>query len=170
MNEAKRILALSMKEAAEHLQENIREKRPNPAYGPMVATGRAIDSIEVRLNDSGAQLVSSMPERDFNYIRTLETGRRGEAQDPSMKWPPRQAILDWLITKGIQPRDPDTTIDQLAFLIQRKIGREGTWLARNGAQSGIISEITNPEYIRETITKPMQNALLEHLKRLIVRL
>ena len=164
---AKQILSEAMKEAGEAIEENIRSIKPNPEYGPMIASGRALNSIKVMLTSDGAKLVSSMPDKEFNYIRTLETGRRGKAQDNSMKWPPRDAIKDWMKTKGITPNDPKTTEDQLAFLIQRKIGQEGTWLARNGAQSGILSTVINEKYIRENINEPLIKALSAKLRRLI---
>ncbi len=39
--------------------------------------------------------------------------------------PPVQSILDWIRVRRIQPRDPETTEGQLAFLIARKIAAQG---------------------------------------------
>lgn len=43
--------------------------------------------------------------------------------------PPRQAIADWINAKGIIPKGDGNgklpTVDQLSFLIARKIGRDG---------------------------------------------
>lgn len=42
--------------------------------------------------------------------------------------PPRQAIADWINAKGIIPKGDGgklPTVDQLSFLIARRIGRDG---------------------------------------------
>lgn len=49
----------------------------------------------------------------------IEEGRRAG------KMPPVAAIQRWLVVKRVVPKH-DTTIEQLNFLIRRKIGREGT--------------------------------------------
>ncbi len=41
------------------------------------------------------------------------------------KMPPYELIADWVKRKGIQPKDPKMTQEQLIFLIRRKIGDYG---------------------------------------------
>lgn len=53
------------------------------------------------------------------YWRYLENGR-----GPG-KFPPPEAIRNWIEVKHIIPRN-DTTVPQLTYLISRKIAREGT--------------------------------------------
>ena len=60
--------------------------------------------------------------KDYWYY--VENGRKAG------KWPPIQNILDWIKIKPVLPR-PNAegklpTPQQLAFLIARKIGEEGT--------------------------------------------
>jgi hypothetical protein len=40
--------------------------------------------------------------------------------------PPRQSLRDWMRTKGVRPRDPRMSDDDLAFVIGRSIRRRGT--------------------------------------------
>lgn len=54
-----------------------------------------------------------------DYARPVEEGRR-----PGRR-PPVTAVIDWLKVKRIQPRNPNTDQTTLAFLIARKIGRDG---------------------------------------------
>lgn len=49
----------------------------------------------------------------------IEEGRR------KGKMPPIAAIQRWIVVKRIMPKN-DTTIEQLNYLIRRKIGRDGT--------------------------------------------
>ena len=57
------------------------------------------------------------------YWKYVENGRKAG------KWPPLNAIKDWVMKKPIIPRPMNNgklpTLNQLAFLIQRKIGMEG---------------------------------------------
>lgn len=155
---AKLVLRNSLTKASAIIQENIQTKNP-VGDGPMEATGKARKSLVIRHTDEGMQLVSTMPDRKFNYIWTLETGRKPtqtkQAGSPTL----RETIREWIDVKGITPDDPKTSKDSLAFLIARKIHREGTKLHRQGGNSGIISAVTNPKYIGENIIEPMQDAL-----------
>lgn len=54
-------------------------------------------------------------------LKWVENGRK-----PGGKFPPRQAILDWMKVRNILPRGPrPISQESLAFLIQRKIAVEG---------------------------------------------
>lgn len=59
----------------------------------------------------------------LDYYKYIESGRRAGA-----KMPPVSAISDWITRKRIVPRPIGKklpTLPQLAFLIARKIGRDG---------------------------------------------
>jgi hypothetical protein len=60
------------------------------------------------------------------------------------KQPPMQPILNWLQQKGITPIDAKMKISTLAYLIARKIGREGT-KKENHLQ--IYDQVITPERI-----------------------
>lgn len=66
------------------------------------------------------------------------------------KQPPSEAIEQWLKDKGIASRlEKEITVTSLAFLIARKIGREG-W-KRDGTP--LVSSVITPERIQQIIDK-----------------
>lgn len=138
------------------LQENIRTKAPT-SYGPMNNTGEALNSLRYKIEDGNLVIYSTM-SGDFNHIMTLETGRK-----PG-KMPPRDPILKWIQTRGVQPTD--ISQESLAFLIARKIGREGTQVYKDytakGKGTGIILDVVgNPEYIKKNVVTPIVDKLTE---------
>ena len=140
------------------IQENIRTKAPT-SYGPMNNTGEALNSLRWKEED-GKFIVYSTMSGDFNHIMTLETGRK-----PG-KMPPTEPIQEWLQFRGINP--PDISQESLAFLIARKIGREGTQVYRDytakGEGTGIILDVVgNREYIKENVIEPLRRALIDQL-------
>ena len=62
---------------------------------------------------------------------TLETGRKGGKVPAGFG----KIIRQWMDDKGIQVEKPDS----FAYLVARKIAREGTQLFRNGGLSDIYS-------------------------------
>ena len=74
----------------------------------------------------------------------VEAGRK-----PGGKFPPKQAILNWMKIRNILPRCPKPiSVDSLAFLIQRKIavkGIEPRPALRNAAEE-IVDEFVNEVY------------------------
>lgn len=140
------------------LQENIRTKAPT-SYGPMNNTGEALNSLRWK-EEGGRFIIYSTMSGEFNHIMTLETGRK-----PG-KMPPREPIQEWLQFRGINP--PDISQESLAFLIARKIGREGTQVYRDytakGEGTGIILDVVgNREYIQENVLEPLRKELLSLL-------
>jgi hypothetical protein len=135
-------------------QKNIREK-PVTQYGAMNNTGAAADSFFWRYDGQTLEIGST-----WKYIRVLETGRK-----PG-KRPPMQPILEWVETKV---RPTDISAKSLAFLIARKIGKEGTLLYRQGGNSGILSEFTNEEWIRQTLTPRLRDAIIFELRTNLFR-
>lgn len=85
------------------------------------ATGNLIDSITATVDVEGAVYEVNLHLAD--YWKYLEDGTKPH-------WPPRSAILKWIKAKPVIPR-PDSrgripSQESLAFLISRKIAREGT--------------------------------------------
>lgn len=86
------------------------------------ASGNLIRSIkELDIEFSSGHYIGSISLA--SYWKYVEYGRK-----PG-KWPPRDKILEWVKIKPVLPRPNGNakppTQEQLAFLIQRKIGREG---------------------------------------------
>ena len=138
------------------LQRNIREKAPT-SFGPMNNTGEAANSLRWKI-DNGNLVIYSTMAKSFNHIMTLETGRK-----PG-KMPPTEPIFQWVQQRGINPSD--ISQESLAYLIARKIGREGTQVYQDytatGKGTGIILDIVgNREYIQETVVKPISSKLAD---------
>jgi hypothetical protein len=66
------------------------------------------------------------------------------------KQPPIDAIEKWLIQKGIKPIDDKMKISSLAFLIARKIAREGT---NKENHQYVYDEVITPERIQMILDK-----------------
>lgn len=74
----------------------------------------------------------------------VENGRK-----PGGKFPPKQAILNWMKVRNILPRGPKPiSVDSLAFLIQRKIAVKGITPrpALHNAAEEIVDEFVNEVY------------------------
>lgn len=86
-----------------------------------IASGELLNSLEFKVQQG---------ERNFSVVLTLMDYWKYVEEGTSPHWPPSSAILKWLEVKPVIPR-PDKngklpTPKQLAFLISRKIAREGT--------------------------------------------
>lgn len=142
----------------ERVQQNIKTKSPT-GRGPMHNTGEAADSLQYRwVTPTRLQIYSDMPGREFNYIMTLEHGR-GPTKRGAKKGNPtlRESILAWIKQRNIQPEG--ISQKSLAYLISRKIHREGTELYRKGGNSGIISEVQSERWIKEHFIDPAREAV-----------
>ena len=85
------------------------------------ATGTLIDSVQahVKVQDTVYEVTLTLAD----YWKYVEDGTKPH-------WPPRSAILKWIKAKPVIPR-PDKngripSQESLAYLISRKIAREGT--------------------------------------------
>jgi hypothetical protein len=107
----------------------------------MRASGDFANSLEVVMLDNGtkAQLWGN------SYAQQLETGRQ------SGKFPPISMIEKWIDDKNISARlNGEITKSQLAFLIARKIAREG-WKREGFGGVELISEVITEERIKKII-------------------
>lgn len=105
----------------------------------MRASGDWANSIETQIEENRAILLG------LEYSQQLETGRR------SGKQPPRQVIEDWIVNKGIAQRiQGQISISSLAYLIGRKIAREG-WKREGFGGVGLISEIITDERLQRIL-------------------
>ncbi|ALM49337.1 hypothetical protein AMR72_10790 [Flavobacterium psychrophilum] len=107
----------------------------------MRASGRWAESLSVEVSDNGAELLQD------EHGEQLENGRKPGKQ------PPSEAIEQWLKDKGIANRlEKNMTISSLAFLIARKIGREG-WNRNTNGGTNLISSVVTPERIQQILDK-----------------
>ena len=125
----------------EKIKEAIRTKNLT-GYGPSVASGELLNSVRYELKDNELNIYAKA------YIGALQNGRKpttGNAGNPTLK----EAIRDWIDDKGINPED--ISKDSLAYLIARKIHREGTLLYRknNGGSSGLLDDVINENLVED---------------------
>jgi hypothetical protein len=120
-------------ELTDRLVKDIQTKRVTK-YGAVNASGRLAKSVRYDVKNSTLTVYAEQ------YIGALEFGRK-----PG-KRPPRQVIRDWIDEKGIIPNG--ISKDSLAFLIQRKIGEEGTTIWQQGG-SDLVSGIFNDALRKE---------------------
>jgi hypothetical protein len=76
------------------------------------SSGKSLRSLEIKEISNGAQLIGE------DYFQQQITGRK-----PG-KFPPIKPILQWIDDKGLSPEK--ITKKSLAFLIARKISKQGT--------------------------------------------
>lgn len=99
-------------------------------------TGNWATTLEVTATETSASLLGA------SYL----DGR------PPGKQPPSEAIVNWIETKGIASQiENEISITSLAFLIARKIGREGWQPETTG--SDIIAQVVTPQRIQQVIDR-----------------
>lgn len=128
------ILRQYFEAAIAKIQDNIRAKRVTK-YGAMNASGFTAASLEYVITPTGGALYGA------GHIFVLETGRGPTTSGGGGGTSLRSKIRRWIDDKGITPEG--ISKDSLAFLIARKIHREGTELHRIGGNSGILSDVVN---------------------------
>lgn len=109
-------------EELESLRQRIIE---NHLRAGQKASGRTIASLHVETDNDGGILFGR------KAFGTLETGRRGGKVPKGFY----KIIYQWMQDKGIQVEKPKS----FAYLVARKIAREGTKLYRQGGRSDIYS-------------------------------
>lgn len=106
----------------------------------MRASGKFADSLEVvKVSETRVQLWGE------DYAQQLETGRLAG------KFPPIADIEQWIRDKGIAQRiEGQIKISSLAFLIARKIAREG-WKREGYGGVELISDVVTNERMQKII-------------------
>lgn len=89
------------------------------------ASGKTIASLRIEVDADGGTLFGR------KAFGTLETGRRGGRVPKGFY----RIILQWMQDKGIQVEKPKS----FAYLVARKIAREGTQLYKQGGRADIYS-------------------------------
>lgn len=129
-------------ELTDRLVKDIQTKRVTK-YGAVNASGRLAKSVRYDVKNSTLTVYAEQ------YIGALEFGRK-----PG-KRPPRDVIRKWIDEKGIIPNG--ISKDSLAFLIQRKIGEEGTTIWQQGG-TDLVSGIFN-DALRKEIENDFYNLI-----------
>lgn len=107
----------------------------------MRASGKFADTLEVKVKNLNAQLWGE------DYSQQLELGRKAG------KFPPVDAIEQWIKDKGIANRiQGQISISSLAFLIARKIARNG-WKRKDHGGVELISEVVTDQRIQNIINE-----------------
>jgi hypothetical protein len=104
----------------------------------MRASGQWADSLEVQTSEMRGTLLG------LDYTRQLQFGR------DAGRFPPINLIEKWIEDKGINYTG--ITLSSLAFLIARKISREG-WDRNGFGGVDLIGRIVTPERIQRIIDK-----------------
>lgn len=105
----------------------------------MRASGKFAETLEVKVQGLTAQLWGE------DYSQQLETGRKAG------RFPPTDAIEQWIKDKGIANRiQGEISISSLAFLIARKIARNG-WKREEHGGVELISEVVTDARIQKII-------------------
>jgi hypothetical protein len=113
----------------------------------MRASGKWADSLEVESSPLSAVL------RGLDYTQQLESGRRANNGSSGESWETTlEDIEQWIRDKGITPRENTMKLSTLAYLIARKIWREG-WGREGFGGVELISEVVTDERIQSIIDK-----------------
>lgn len=104
----------------------------------MKASGKWLESLENRSERLSGQIWGE------SYTEQLESGR-----EPG-KFPPIKMIEKWIYDKGITP--DNITVSSLAFLIARKISKEG-WDRKDFGGVDLVSQVITPQRIQTIIDK-----------------
>lgn len=102
------------------------------------ASGKTENSLKVEVREMRLTIFALW------HIVTLEDGRGPSTGGGSGRAELKERIKEWIRMKGIQP-EQGMSVDTLAFLITRKIHREGTRLYRRGGKSGVLRNVLRDE-------------------------
>lgn len=129
----------------------------------MKASGNWQDSLVVDVINKNDSVVMARVYGE-HYTEQLVNGRQ-----PG-KFPPIEAIKRWVIEKGIAGIMEKAKVSSIAFLIARKIAKEGTKYYRDGG-TDLVSSVYTPERIQSIIDKVAEinvtfitNSLIQQLK------
>ena len=121
----------------------------------MRASGDFANSLEVVATGFNVKLLGN------DYAQQLETGRQ------SGRFPPIDAIKQWIDDKGISNRlNGEITRNQLAFLIARKIAREG-WKRQGYGGVELISDVVTDERIQSIIDEVGEAQVITYTTEII---
>lgn len=106
----------------------------------MKASGKWEESLRIEITEVKGILSG------LDYTYQLQHGRKAGTM------PPIRAIEEWIISKGIKPISDNIKISSLAFLIARKIQKEGTRYFKQGG-TDLIDSVITPERMQHIMNR-----------------
>lgn len=123
----------------------------------MRASGNWADQLEVYTEENRAVLFGE------DYTQQLDTGRRpnnGSSGDNWDTW--KEDIEQWIYDKGLDARiQNEISVSSLAFLIARKIWRQG-WDRQGFGGVDLVSEIVTDQRLQKIINEVGEAQLIEY--------
>lgn len=107
------------------------------------ATGKTRDSITSKIEGDSAIIEGS------SLLHFGEFGR-GKTKAGSKPGKLRDIIREWIDVKGIQPKD-GISKDTLAYLVTRKIHRDGIKVPNKYNEGSILSSVINEKTVSELL-------------------
>lgn len=133
-DKAKEILARELETLKQELIQKHNELN-------MKASGAWETSLEVEVTPSISGIKGAIKGLDYSYY--MQHGRADG------KMPPLQALEEWVKNKGLKPIEDKMKTSSLAFLIARKIAREGTKRYQNKGNPEFIDAVITPERMHQ---------------------
>ncbi len=131
----------------------------------MRASGEFANELEVRTEPLKATLLGA------GHSKQLEDGRGKTGSSPTISAEPLiEKIKRWIVQKGIVAQG--ITVGSLAFLITRKIHREGWDRAKHGGV-GLISRVITDQRMQSIIDKignEMTMILVNRLQKELIKI
>jgi len=126
------------------LDERVKELKDNVDKN-FKATGKTRDSIVSKIEGDSAIIEGSsiLEFGEFGRRKTQKVTAKGTGTL-------RDIIREWIDVKGITPRD-GISKDSLAFLITRKIHRDGIKVPNKYNEGAILSNVLNEKAIQELL-------------------
>jgi hypothetical protein len=122
----------------------------------MRSSGKWANSLEVTAIENSVKLMGE------DYSQQLETGRQAG------QFPPIEAIKQWIIDKGVFGAIlQEISLSSLAFLIARKIAREG-WKRQKYGGVELISEIITDQRIQRIINEVGAVMMVKYTTELVI--
>lgn len=130
----------------------------------MRSSGKWANSLEIEVSGNEKRLNAKIT--GLNYTEQLGFGRK-----PG-KFPPIDAIKQWILDKPITFIESEISISSLAYLIARKIASEGTNYYQQGG-TDLIQSVITPKRIQSILNatgnsyiQPIVSGLLTRLKEI----
>jgi len=124
------------------IQQAIKSKRVTK-YGAVNSSGRLHDSVEIVYSEHGFKILAN--KYIENVIYGIQPGTKVSVS----------AIKSWIQEKPVPQGKGELSIDSLAYLIAKKIEREGSVMYRQykGSNSGLLDEAINEQKINSFADK-----------------
>nr|DAW61438.1 MAG TPA: hypothetical protein [Caudoviricetes sp.] len=83
------------------------------------------------------------------------------------RMPPVGAILEWIEAKGLRPVEEKMKVSTLAYLIARKIGREGTRRYQDGGVPAFVDAVITEDRIQRIMDRVGEGCIVRFESEII---